>query len=223
MATAKHGGRGRRGWRKLHLGVDQSGAILVHTLTEATGDDATTVQRLTYITATHTRQLDAAALAAYLSEIHDAGRAASSAAMAVGAAQFRVRLAGQHPGGPCVGRGAAGRRACRIGRWAVAERHLRRDWKGRDFLVLGVCIQIVSERFKCAYVAADNGSGTFEAVVIPSPPVADLESLVATLNAVPDIPLAVVSALSYVHLGSDAKGSNSRHRRPPVLRARRYW
>ena len=41
-AAAKHGGRGRRGWRKLHLGVDQSGAILAHTLTEATGDDATT-------------------------------------------------------------------------------------------------------------------------------------------------------------------------------------
>ena len=37
-AAAKHGGRGRRGWRKLHLGVDQSGAIRVHTLTEATGD-----------------------------------------------------------------------------------------------------------------------------------------------------------------------------------------
>ena len=41
-AAATHGGRGRRGWRKLHRGVDQSGAILVHTLTEATGDDATT-------------------------------------------------------------------------------------------------------------------------------------------------------------------------------------
>ena len=41
-ATAKHGGRGRRGWRKLHLGVDQSGVIRVHTLTEATGEDATT-------------------------------------------------------------------------------------------------------------------------------------------------------------------------------------
>ena len=41
-AAAKHGGSGRRGWRKLHLGVDQSGVILVHTLTEATGDDATT-------------------------------------------------------------------------------------------------------------------------------------------------------------------------------------
>ena len=41
-AAAKHGGRSRRGWRKLHLGVDQSGVILVHTLTEATGDDATT-------------------------------------------------------------------------------------------------------------------------------------------------------------------------------------
>ena len=37
-----HGSSGRRGWRKLHLGVDQSGVILIHTLTEATGDDATT-------------------------------------------------------------------------------------------------------------------------------------------------------------------------------------
>ena len=41
-AAATHGGRGRRGWRKLHLGIDQSGVIRVHTLTEATGDDATT-------------------------------------------------------------------------------------------------------------------------------------------------------------------------------------
>ena len=41
-AVATHGGRGRRGWRKLHRGVDQSGVILVHTLTEATGDAATT-------------------------------------------------------------------------------------------------------------------------------------------------------------------------------------
>ena len=41
-ATAKHGGRDRRGWLKLHLGVDQSGGIRVHTLTEETGDDATT-------------------------------------------------------------------------------------------------------------------------------------------------------------------------------------
>ena len=41
-AAAKHGGRGRRGWRKLHLGVDLSGVIRVHTLTEETGEDATT-------------------------------------------------------------------------------------------------------------------------------------------------------------------------------------
>ena len=41
-AAAKHGGRGRRGWRKLHLGVDQSGVIRVQALTEETGDDATT-------------------------------------------------------------------------------------------------------------------------------------------------------------------------------------
>ena len=48
-AAAKHGGCGRRGWRKLHLGVDQSGVIRVHTLTEATGDDASpTMHRVNY-------------------------------------------------------------------------------------------------------------------------------------------------------------------------------
>ena len=41
-AAAKHGGRGQRGWRKLHLGVDQTGVIVAHALTAATGDDATT-------------------------------------------------------------------------------------------------------------------------------------------------------------------------------------
>ena len=41
-AAAKHGGCGQRGWKKLHLGVDRSGVIVAHTLTEATVDDATT-------------------------------------------------------------------------------------------------------------------------------------------------------------------------------------
>ena len=41
-AALKHGGRGRRGWKKLHLGVDQTGVILAHALTDGTGDDATT-------------------------------------------------------------------------------------------------------------------------------------------------------------------------------------
>ena len=41
-ATAKHGGRGRRGWKKLHLGVDRSGVIVAHALTDANVDDATT-------------------------------------------------------------------------------------------------------------------------------------------------------------------------------------
>ena len=41
-AAAKHGGRGQRGWKKLHLGVDRSGVIVAHTLTEATVDDAPT-------------------------------------------------------------------------------------------------------------------------------------------------------------------------------------
>ena len=41
-AVAKHGGHGRRGWKKLHLGVDRSGVIVAHALTEATTDDALT-------------------------------------------------------------------------------------------------------------------------------------------------------------------------------------
>ena len=41
-AAAKHGGRGQRGWKKLHLGVDRLGVIVAHMLTEATVDDATT-------------------------------------------------------------------------------------------------------------------------------------------------------------------------------------
>ena len=49
-------------------------------------------------------RLDDAAPAAYLAELHDAGRAASSAAMAVAAACFRAKLAGQpHPAGDASG------------------------------------------------------------------------------------------------------------------------
>ena len=39
---AKHGGRGRRGWKKRHVGVDRSGVIVARALTEASVDDATT-------------------------------------------------------------------------------------------------------------------------------------------------------------------------------------
>jgi hypothetical protein len=41
-AAAKHGRRGKRGWKKLHLGVDGGGAIVVQVLTEAHADDAVT-------------------------------------------------------------------------------------------------------------------------------------------------------------------------------------
>jgi IS5 family transposase len=41
-AAAKHGGRGKRGWRKLHLGVDRAGMIRAQVLTESSGDDART-------------------------------------------------------------------------------------------------------------------------------------------------------------------------------------
>ncbi len=41
-AAAKHGHRGMRGWKKLHLAVDQAGVIVGHALTDATADDAGT-------------------------------------------------------------------------------------------------------------------------------------------------------------------------------------
>ena len=43
------------------------------------------------------RELDDTTLALYLAELHDAGRAAASAGIAVAAAAFRARLAGQPP------------------------------------------------------------------------------------------------------------------------------
>ncbi len=41
-AAVKHGGHGRRGWKKLHLGVDGSGTIVAHVLTDGNVDDAPT-------------------------------------------------------------------------------------------------------------------------------------------------------------------------------------
>jgi len=41
-AAVKHGGRGMRGWKKLHLGVDGTSVIVAHALTGGHVDDATT-------------------------------------------------------------------------------------------------------------------------------------------------------------------------------------
>ena len=41
-AAAKHGGRGKRGWKKLHLAVDHAGVIVAQALTKSTTDDPTT-------------------------------------------------------------------------------------------------------------------------------------------------------------------------------------
>ena len=41
-AATKHRTRGRRGWKKLHLGVDRCGVIVAQAVTEPTADDATT-------------------------------------------------------------------------------------------------------------------------------------------------------------------------------------
>ena len=41
-AVTKHRRRGRRGWKKLHLGVDHAGVIVAQALTDSAGDDAST-------------------------------------------------------------------------------------------------------------------------------------------------------------------------------------
>ncbi len=45
-AAAKHGGKGKRGWKKLHLGVDRAGIIVAQVLTDGNADDAATVPGL---------------------------------------------------------------------------------------------------------------------------------------------------------------------------------
>ncbi|MEM9382021.1 MAG: IS5 family transposase [Planctomycetota bacterium] len=39
-AAVKHGGKGKRGWRKLHLAVDRTGVMLAQALTPGNADDA---------------------------------------------------------------------------------------------------------------------------------------------------------------------------------------
>ncbi len=43
-AAAMYGGRGRRGWKKLHLGVDRAGMIVVRAPTDGNTDDAKAAQ-----------------------------------------------------------------------------------------------------------------------------------------------------------------------------------
>ena len=45
-AAVKHGGRGKRAWKKLHLGVDRSGAIVAEVLTDGDVNDAKTALAL---------------------------------------------------------------------------------------------------------------------------------------------------------------------------------
>jgi len=41
-AAAKHGRKGKRGWKKLHLGVDGAGVIVAQVLTDGNADDSKT-------------------------------------------------------------------------------------------------------------------------------------------------------------------------------------
>ena len=46
MAAAKHGAKGIRAWRKLHVGVDANGIIVAEQLTDSAVDDSTVVSDL---------------------------------------------------------------------------------------------------------------------------------------------------------------------------------
>ncbi len=45
-AAAKHGGRGKRAWKKFHIGIDRSGLIVAEALTHGRADDARTALSL---------------------------------------------------------------------------------------------------------------------------------------------------------------------------------
>lgn len=45
-AAAKHGGKGVRGWRKLHIGVEENGIIVAEVVTDSGTDDASVVHDL---------------------------------------------------------------------------------------------------------------------------------------------------------------------------------
>lgn len=64
-----------------------------------------------------------------------------------------------------------------------------------------VGVQLAGQRVKRSHVSAGDRLGAFEAVVIPGPPVADFEALVAALNAVSAVALTVVGAAGHVHFG----------------------
>ncbi|MFT4572104.1 MAG: hypothetical protein ACI8TX_002569 [Hyphomicrobiaceae bacterium] len=73
-AEAKHGERGRRGWKKLHLGVDGNGLIVAQALTDAVADDANTGLRLIEDTVGNIASVTADAAYDTIS-IYEAGRA----------------------------------------------------------------------------------------------------------------------------------------------------
>ena len=83
------------------------------------------------------RELDDATLAAHLAELHDAGRAAASAAMAVAAACFRAKLAGHPaPAGERTARVLAGYRRTAGDR---GRGQARRFWVSDLAAVLATC------------------------------------------------------------------------------------
>lgn len=70
-AAAKYGGRGKRAWKKLHIGVDESGLIVVEALTHGSADDAKTA--VDFIDVVENDIASFAADAAYdTTAIHDA-------------------------------------------------------------------------------------------------------------------------------------------------------
>jgi hypothetical protein len=117
-AAAKHGGTGRRGWRKLHIGVDRGGQILAQVLTESFADDSNT--GLAIIKATNGKLSSLTGDAAYDTvAIYD--RAASRGARVVVPPSKSASVSGPTP------RSAARDRTIR-----KVEKIGRRQWKKKS-------------------------------------------------------------------------------------------
>jgi hypothetical protein len=72
-------------------------------------------------------------------------------------------------------------------------------------------LKLALQLLKFGNVALDYRSRARNAVTIPAPAVADIQSRIATLNAVPGVGLTVVCLLSLIYFYTYNDGFNSGH------------
>jgi hypothetical protein len=64
---------------------------------------------------------------------------------------------------------------------------------------------VAGKLLKFGYIKINNCIGALQTIVVPASPVTDFEALVATLDAVSGVALAVVSSLGHVHVDAGDK------------------